>query len=232
MDDINCSDPNKMDEEDKISISPISYSNQIKLHSNPLINNKGLPRKEPPQIIKCKSKQFTATYSKECKSPIHATTEKHDFGQFNLGTKGDSINKLLKVPAFNPDQEIEPPVKKEETKKKEDGLLAVQEDATIDLEKGMMPFKSASMAPEKHEGIESFAEDLSPKQCAFLKEVYSCNPNYFQHALNIQDISYQYVTIMNEVCKFTDTDMVLNQISNLIDLSKYYPKKPEHASNL
>lgn len=215
----------KIEEENKASSQFGIYCK--KTHDSPLVHNKGAPKQSCIPIIQRKSRKFTALYKMRKESRVSSkATSPHIINEFNLIDSDTNINKTFKVPAFDNQFTVNVP-----TKKLEEETLLLGDGVTVNLDADATPSKSLSMLPLKHLGIESFAEDLSPTECSFLKGVYSCEEAYFKHVLHIMDVSLQYAVIMEEVCKHANSNEIVAQIKELHRQAHKYPKSPEYKSN-
>jgi len=205
----------KIEEENKASSQFAFYSKET--NASPLIYNKGAPRNNSFSVLKCKSRKFTDIY--EIKKIPENSLEKIDnpiIGEFNLADNNNSINKMLNVPTFEPQPIAD---------MKEDTILI--EDLTMN-----MPSKSASMAPPRHADIKYFNEDLSTTERNFYKKVHSCEDEYFNHVLNIPDVSLQYAIIMEEVCKHSSSNEIITQIKTLQGEAYKYPKLAKYKGKV
>eukprot|EP00826_Nyctotherus_ovalis_P051363 TRINITY_DN6414_c0_g1_i1.p1 TRINITY_DN6414_c0_g1~~TRINITY_DN6414_c0_g1_i1.p1 ORF type:complete len:269 (-),score=51.07 TRINITY_DN6414_c0_g1_i1:192-998(-) len=215
----------KIEEENKASSQFSIYCK--KTHDSPLVHNKGAPKQSCIPIIQRKSKKFTAIYKMRKEPRISSKAiSPNVIAEFNLIDSDTNINKTFKVPAFD-----NQPTLNVLTKKLEEETLLLADGVTVNLDVDATPSKSLSMIPLKHIGIESFAEDLSPTECSFLKGVYSCEETYFKHVLHIMDVSLQYAVIMEEVCKHANSNEIIAQIKELHRQAYMYPKMLEYKGS-
>ena len=66
-------------------------------------------------------------------------------------------------------------------------------------------FKSRSVLPGKKNSLESFENDMSEKELAYLTKLYACKTNYISHTLSTASIFLQYVRVSRADLGFTNT---------------------------
>jgi hypothetical protein len=127
----------KIEEENKASSQFALYSKGT--HANPLVYNKGSPKKNNISTFRHKLRKFTTSYEikKEARGSFDMG-DTHIVSEFNLVDNDTNINKILNLLTFKDNKDIGVSNVEEDT-------ILIENEPTIEME--YAPRKSASMLP-------------------------------------------------------------------------------------
>lgn len=215
------------DEEDNGSGTPnhhLYFSKTSEINANPLVYNKGSLRKEDSSLVRMKSKNFTSMYVKKTSEFTGALCS----GELSLPT---DTREIFALPLFQTPHTMHALTKRKhsdkvETSKEEEKAKGRERDFEA------VPSKSVSMLDKDGSGMKAFEEKLSKEQCAFRKSIYAYKGNYFHDTLDYPEVHSQYISIIYEMGRISDSEVILKQLADFSSQAKKYRKRSKNKGRL
>eukprot|EP00826_Nyctotherus_ovalis_P023602 TRINITY_DN1814_c0_g3_i6.p1 TRINITY_DN1814_c0_g3~~TRINITY_DN1814_c0_g3_i6.p1 ORF type:complete len:268 (+),score=78.21 TRINITY_DN1814_c0_g3_i6:76-879(+) len=214
------------DEKDKASGTPnhLYFSKTSEINANPLVYNKGSLRKEDTSLVRKKSKNFTTMYVKKTSE---FTAGALCSGELSLPT---DTREIFALPLFGI-----PHTMHALTKRKHCDKAEVKEEEKVKV-KGRdfesAPSKSVSMLDKGSNGMKAFEEKLSKEQCEFRKSIYAYKGNYFHDTLSYPEVHNQYISIIYEMGRISDSEVILKQLADFSSQAKKYRKRSKNKGRV
>ncbi len=230
------------------------YSQPMREHVNPLLFNKGSVRGDSDHLKFARPTQIASTKSKSGPLPEDERTlflqrrEAEDGDEMKRSGTLSSIcsegfsntselnsderkTQLFQLPLFEIHGTIQQLIKARRLLPQEE-QAENQNDSPADSlsPPSRPPGKSRTMQPDKGVALEKLAEDLTPQQYEYFKEMYAFKGSYLLHVLHVREIYFQYVSISKNDMSYTTSHEFTTQVSRLLTQKPRFARRPDQSA--
>eukprot|EP00826_Nyctotherus_ovalis_P037006 TRINITY_DN3345_c0_g1_i1.p1 TRINITY_DN3345_c0_g1~~TRINITY_DN3345_c0_g1_i1.p1 ORF type:complete len:298 (-),score=52.26 TRINITY_DN3345_c0_g1_i1:244-1137(-) len=218
------------------------YFDTYKAHVNPLVSNKGYT---PNALLFFKKRSLSLLAIIERKPFLlmlasqdivepevvsKAGSMASDGGMTNIAefeSSGEMLGlNVMQLPLFEIKSTLKAQLIKKRTQKLQPPSSQAPNVHFMEQLAPRTPFKSCSLKVRITPSIENMADELSPRQFAYVEKMCQIKTNYLMHALNRKSLYLQYVTLARQSFEFTRETSFTDNLGKLTALAANFNRPP------